>query len=334
MEKSKIFKMILSSAGVFCFFILFISCEKTKYNLRNPAEAGLWSAYSTSNGLQGNGINDLFLDSKGMLWVAFSGGNGLASFDGSTWTSYKTSNSGILSNSVTSLAEDKYGTLIVGTLNGLSFRAENNQWSSYQDPPRTMRINDIKVTSTGEIWVGTQSQGFYYNDGSGFVQVYSASFQNVNSIEEDNSGNVWLGTDNGLLKWDGSNFSVLTTSNGLPENEVEDLYFDSKNRLWIATTGGNTVTYIDSEKNLFQVSLMNGPYGLFVMDIFEDRRGDMWFATWFDGLVRYDGAVSHSYKEYNGFAENDVNVIAEDKDGNLWFGLYSMGLLKYTLPLE
>jgi ligand-binding sensor domain-containing protein len=79
---------------------------------------------------------------------------------------------------------------------------------------------------------------------------------------------------------------------------------------------------------------MNGTIGMFVMDIYEDRNGDMWFATWFDGLIYYDWVIPVSYKKFNGFFEDDVNSIGEDKYGNLWFGLYSKGLAKYSLPLN
>ena len=74
--------------------------------------------------------------------------------------------------------------------------------------------------------------------------------------------------------------------------------------------------------------------GHYVRGIHEDKRGHIWFATWFDGLVEYDNVVPFTYKVYNGFYENDVNCIGDDEYGNLWIGLYSKGLVKYTLPLD
>lgn len=325
--------MIFRFSGILIMGTCLLSCEKEKYDLLDPAGAGSWTLYTTSSGIPSNVIRDIALDQQGLLWAAFSG-NGIASFDDYSWSSYNTSNSSILSNTVTTLETDDFGSVLVGTSNGLSIRAQNGQWTSYQDPPRTLYINTIKVTSAGERWFGTEGQGFYVDVGSGFFQVYSPSFVNVNAIEEDGAGNIWIGTDNGLLKWDGAGYSLFTTSNGLPANEVKALFFDSKLRLWIGTTGGNTVSWIDAGNTLHQVTLFNGPYGVYPRDIFEDRKGDIWFATWFDGLIRFDGIVAHSYKEYNGFFENDINAVAADRTGNVWFGLYSKGLVKYTLPLQ
>jgi ligand-binding sensor domain-containing protein len=222
----------------------------------------------------------------------------------------------------------------MGTIDGLAIRSATGEWSSFKDPAvTTMPVNTVKVTSNGWIWVGTQGRGFYINDGTGYEQIYVSTFENVNAIEEDSKQNIYLGTDNGLLKWDGSNWTVLTTSNGLPDNDITSLFLDSQDKIWVGTSGGLTVAYLDN-LGLHQVSLMNGTAGAYIRDIYEDKRGDLWFATWFDGLICYDGVIPHSYKKYNGFFENDVNCIGEDKDGNMWFGLYSKGLVKYTLPIE
>jgi ligand-binding sensor domain-containing protein len=322
---------IFRNSGIIILLIFLASCKKETYDLMDPAKTGVWTSYKT--GLPGNQVRDIALDKNGLMWVAFSGA-GLSSFNGSTWTPYNVSNSGLLSNNVTCLDVDKFGSLLVGTTDGISIRSANNQWTYFQDPILTLYVNSIKGTSKGWIVFGTENQGFYINDGTGFVQIYDATFKNVNAIEEDKSGNLWLGTDNGLLKYDGKSFSLLTTANGLPSNNVISLFCDSRSRLWVGTNGGKSVSWIDSGNKIYQVYLFNGSAGTYARDIYEDRRGDIWFATWWDGLIDYDGVVPHAYKTYNGFPENDVNAAGEDKNGNMWFGLYSKGLEKYTLPIQ
>jgi ligand-binding sensor domain-containing protein len=115
--------------------------------------------------------------------------------------------------------------------------------------------------------------------------------------------------------------------------KVQALFFDSQQRLWIGPNGGQTVSWIDKAGIMHQLSLMNGNVGTFVRDIYEDRKGDIWFATWLDGLICFDGVIPHSYKVYNGFYDDNINSIGQDNDGNLWFGLYYKGLVKYSLPL-
>jgi ligand-binding sensor domain-containing protein len=342
MKETKLVRHYLRIAVIFVVLACSSACEKTKYDLLDPASAGVWTLYNTHNGLPGDTIRDIKLDNFNNLWVTFRG-NGAATYSNGVWTSYKTTNSDILSNSVTSMGTKPDGSIIIGTANGITMRSASGQWSSYKDPlAATMSINTIKVASNGWVWVGTQNQGFYVDDGTGtgFQNLKLPGFENVYTIEEGKYHQstqfkeIWLGTDNGLLRFDYDSIILkYSTSNGLPDNDVTSLLFDSKKRLWVGTFGGQTVSWID-DSGLNQLSLMNGNSGTFVRDIFEDRKGNIWFATWWDGLIQFDGVIPHSFKLYNGFVENDVNCIGEDKDGNLWFGLYSKGLVKYSLPLE
>jgi ligand-binding sensor domain-containing protein len=333
MGENKASKHSLITAGILLIMISLTSCEKEEYTLLDPASAGKWTLFSTSSGLPGNQVRDIQLDKQKNMWVTFSG-NGVGKYSNGTWTYYKTSNSALISNSVTALCAASDGSMIIGTYYGISVVSASGVWSSFKDPSvTTMQINAIKIASNGWIWLGTENLGFYVITGSQYIPVLAEGFENINAIAEDASGNIYLGSDNGLLKWNGSVYTYMSTSNGLPDNDITSLFLDSKKRLWIGTNGGEKVAWLDNS-GIHQLSLMNGNIGTYVRDIFEDRRGDIWFATWFDGLIRYDGGIPHSYKKYNGFTEDDVNAVGEDADGNLWFGLYSKGLVKYVLPLE
>ncbi len=58
-----------------------------------------------------------------------------------------------------------------------------------------------------------------------------------------------------------------------------------------------------------------------VMDILQDKKGYMWFATW-DGLNKFDGRHFSVYKgeagDPNGFTNNRLNSLVEDHHGYLW----------------
>ena len=337
MQKLSIFDYVKTDIleAIVIIFILSLSsaCEKTEYDLLDTESAGVWKLYNTTTGLPSNQIKDIELDDSGNLWVAFSA-NGVGKLEDDSWSFYVSANSPIVNNSVTSLESGRNGSMIIGTENGLSYISATGQWSSYKDPLlATMQINCIRTISNGTTWIGTQDQGYYLDDGSDYTQVRVTPFTNINAIEGDSRGNVFLGTDIGLLKWDGSAMTTYTTANGLPDNDVRALFYDSSDKLWIGTSVGQTVSYLD-DMGFHRVSLMNSTPGTTVEDIHEDENGDIWFATRLGGLIRYDGVISHSYKVYNGFFENDVTCISEDADGNLWFGLYSKGLVKYTLPIK
>ena len=333
MIKNRVFKYCFFVAVLIIIQVSLTTCEKPEYDLLDPSTAGTWTLYTMSTGLPSDQVRAIELDTQDNMWVAFSGG-GVGKYANGTWTYYNTSNSPLVSNAVSALEPTPDGGMIIGTYFGISIISASGDWSSFIDPYVTsMRINAIKVASDGWIWLGTQNLGFYVIIESEYLNIYAEGFENVNAIEEDVSGNIYLGTDNGLLKFDGSGYSYYSYLDGLPENDVVSLYYDSRRRLWIGTNGGDKVAWLDSN-GIHQLSLMNGTSGTFVRDIFEDIKGDLWFGTWWDGLIQYDGELSHSYKEYNGFTEDDVNALGEDAEGNLWIGLYSKGLVKYILPLE
>jgi len=313
--------------------IMLISCEQDP-DLLNPNSAGTWEVFNASNALPGNNIRDIKLDSQGNLWFACYG-SGVAMYDGSSWTTYNTSNSNILSNNITCIEEDHEGDMWFGTSNGISFLVDGTDWYYLQDPVIQYYINTIKRDSYGWVWTGTNGNGYIVYDGDFyFSTLYPVPELNVvNVIEEDASGDIWLGTDFGVLKWNWSQWDWITSDNGLPYDEVWSLFSDSKGRMWIGTAGGATTAYY-SNNSIKDISLFNGQSFIVITDIFEDRRGDIWFATWFDGIIKYDGVFSESFKEFNGFLEDDVEAVAEDRNGNLWIGTYSKGAVRYNLPVN
>jgi ligand-binding sensor domain-containing protein len=334
MRKTGIIQNFGSFAGILLCLTALLSCERNKYDLLDPSTAGTWTHYDMSNGLPGNTVSGIKLDRNGNLWMTFPG-QGTAKYTNGSWVSYKTANSPLLSNAVNCLAQTADGTIIFGTTNGVSLLSTGNTWTSYIDAAATMAVTSIKVASDGAVWIGTSDQGFYVNRGSGFVKTYFDLYQNINTIEEDNIGNIWIGTNRGLIKWNGTSFAFMSTYNStpLPDKRISCIRQDSSNRLWIGTKGGKSVAWADT-RGLHNLSLLNGRDSCIINDIFEDRRGNIWFATANDGVVCYDGIVPKSYRINNGLPEDKVRTIGEDKDGNLWFGLESKGVVKYTLPIN
>ncbi|OQP45459.1 hypothetical protein A4H97_32465 [Niastella yeongjuensis] len=56
----------------------------------------------------------------------------------------------------------------------------------------------------------------------------------VYCMTQDTQGFMWFGTEAGLTRFDGTHFRTFTLDDGLPDNEVIQLFADSKGRVWIA----------------------------------------------------------------------------------------------------
>ena len=64
---------------------------------------------------------------------------------------------------------------------------------------------------------------------------------------QDADGYMWFGTDRGVVKFDGYNFQVYTTQNGLARNTVFAIYQDHKKRLWFRSHS-NQLVYMQNNK--------------------------------------------------------------------------------------
>jgi ligand-binding sensor domain-containing protein len=66
----------------------------------------------------------------------------------------------------------------------------------------------------------------------------------------------------------------------------------------------------------------------FVRTIHQDKKGNYWFGTNGDGIIRYDGQILEKITIEGISPYFRVLEIVEDKAGNIWFGT-SEGLIKY-----
>jgi ligand-binding sensor domain-containing protein len=76
--------------------------------------------------------------------------------------------------------------------------------------------------------VFSQEYGYTHydsKDGLAGVTVYC--------MAQDKDGFLWFGTEGGLSRFDGTHFKNFTREDGLPDNEIIQLFADSKGRIWM-----------------------------------------------------------------------------------------------------
>ena len=74
-----------------------------------------------------------------------------------------------------------------------------------------------------------------------------------------------------------------------------------------------------------------------VMDIFEDRSGNLWVGTWYGGLNRLDGKTKkithfrHDRRDASSISGDLIYTICEDRNGDLWIGTGGGGLERFDI---
>ncbi len=81
--------------------------------------------------------------------------------------------------------------------------------------------------------------------------------------------------------------------------------------------------------NLQYLDVDQGLSSSYVMDVIEDRRGNIWISTWTTGVCLYNSRTFVNYNEELNFINNYIWSIFEDSKGNIWFGSDGAGVSKY-----
>ncbi|UKN02470.1 SpoIIE family protein phosphatase [Paracrocinitomix mangrovi] len=82
--------------------------------------------------------------------------------------------------------------------------------------------------------------------------------------------------------------------------------------------------------NIKGIDVDQGLNSSYIMDIIEDKRGNIWFATWTAGVTMYNGRSFIMFDENKGMVSNYIWSIFEDREGNIWFGSDGSGASVYN----
>jgi len=143
--------------------------------------------------------------------------------------------------------------------------------------------------------------------------------QTVQAFAQTPDHYLWIGTTGGLLRFDGSRFTLFDHSNTpqLRENSVFALLASRDGSLWIGTEGGGLARYRNGDLRTY--GLDDGLSDNFVRALFEDRGGTIWVGT-DNGLLRFVSGRLVRIDNTGNVPAIAVHAIAEDHLGGLWAG--------------
>ncbi|MFQ5738997.1 MAG: two-component regulator propeller domain-containing protein, partial [Acidobacteriota bacterium] len=287
---------------------------------------GVFTTYTTQDGLSSNNVFAIDEDAEGNLWIGTYGG-GLSRFREGKFTTY-TTKQGLANDSVRSVYQDREGSLWVGTDAGLS-RLRGGEFTTYtlREGLAADRVLSIHEDREGNLWIGTSGGLNRLRDGKFFTYTTKQGLSEdiVMSICEDREGNLWFGTYGGgvnLLR--NGVFTSFTTQFGLSNDRVMALYEDREGSLWIGTNGGGLDRFKDARFSLY--TKKDGLSHEIVRSIYEDHEGNLWIGTAGGGVNLFREGEFTAYTSREGLSNDDVFSIDQDEKGNLWLGTYGGGV--------
>ncbi|WP_316785904.1 two-component regulator propeller domain-containing protein [Pedobacter frigiditerrae] len=165
------------------------------------------------------------------------------------------------------------------------------------------------------------------------------SSNTVNAILQDRNGLTWFGTNDGLNKFDGTNFTVYTNKSkdgtSIPSNNITALLEDRLGRLWIGTSSGGLCIY-DSKKNQFTSFTGDGIPGrtgqFNVLTLYEDNSGNIWVGTFGGYRIINSKTLKVKNVGINTFMGNGSSVLSFSlgNSNKMWVGT-NVGLLAVDL---
>lgn len=137
---------------------------------------------------------------------------------------------------------------------------------------------------------------------------------------QDHKGYIWVATDAGVSRFDGRIFETFSIDEGLPDNQIIRLNEDRSGRIWFTALNGqlsyffNGKIYNESNDKLLRLLKFNGV----IVSFFEDSKGNIWFGTNKNMLVKWDGRTVRKYTSAHHHSQFINTFVYEDRNGRIW----------------
>ncbi len=295
-------------------------------------------------------------DHQGYIWACISA-NGVVRISPETneCIYFNTLNSGICSDHINVIYEDRFGNLWFGSgQEGLSvYNPENGTFRTFRYHPDNRNgitsnvISSICEDMDGNVWIGSLTGGIcIYSFATQSFRPFQENIRKVNYLWRDSQRNIWIGTM-------GTGFRVYSTTQGkllerpvssseidISDTKVQDMCEDKQGNIWMGFFQKG-LFMIPSEKSFFTNYHFN-PFAKeptigegAVQPLFMDSRKHIWLGVDGKGVYQLD----QDYRIIRHYGEGDesrlFNNVAlsmfEDSKGYLWIGTFLDGAIRYNL---
>lgn len=343
-----------------------LETDRYVWGLTEDAKGGVWTTDTVSGfrrlgsataprGLEGAGYR-LLSDSRANLWVGTFGDGLWRTRDGQV-VERATLRTGLSSDSVLALREDRDGNIWVGTTAGLHrftprrltpaedvgfvlaveratgggmwvattagiFRSNSPfDRQPAHNPVATPEVRSFFRDENETLWIGAAG-GLWRLDRSGPVLVTRTPTPAfiVTTLSSDGRGGLWLGDGKGVLHWDGKRLAPYSVDGG-EATRVTFARADRRGRLWLGHSDGRISVEVPGEAPT-SIAPPYAPGGRprMLHSLFEDGDGTVWIAA-SDGLSRHVGSALATINSAQGLPGDRVWSVVEDMQQHLWLSM-------------
>ena len=311
------------------FFVLSTKAEQQDYYFRQ---------ISLEQGLSQSRVQCIYRDHLGVIWIGTKWG--LNSYDQSELKSYfhdREQPNSLPDNFIRFITEDRLGDLYVSTNKGIAiYNKAENQF-------QPLKYNGKPFNAWSYLQIG---DNFLFG-GEETLYQYNLTDKSITTIFPDIDGDK-LKCINRIFQWSPDMLITSSKKDGLwmydlikkkmyrcpfvKEREINTIFVDSQNRLWVSFYGKGMACYSKEGKRLFCLSTRNSGLNNDIIFDFLEKDNQLWIATDGGGINILDfqtmkfSHLKHISDDEQSLPNNSIYRLYKDQMDNIWIGSIHGGL--------
>ena len=311
------------------FFVLSTKAEQQDYYFRQ---------ISLEQGLSQSRVQCIYRDHLGVIWIGTKWG--LNSYDQSELKSYfhdREQPNSLPDNFIRFITEDRLGDLYVSTNKGIAiYNKAENQF-------QPLKYNGKPFNAWSYLQIG---DNFLFG-GEETLYQYNLTDKSITTIFPDIDGDK-LKCINRIFQWSPDMLITSSKKDGLwmydlikkkmyrcpfvKEREINTIFVDSQNRLWVSFYGKGIACYSKEGKRLFSLSTKNSGLNNDIIFDFLEKDNQLWIATDGGGINILDfqtmkfSYLKHISDDEQSLPNNSIYRLYKDQMDNIWIGSIHGGL--------
>lgn len=319
-------ELLIATEGMGVYKLDVNTCELEHYIKAN---------YQSYNEMNGNNINDVFVDEEKRIWLAnYPTGITLIDYryNNYRWIKHSIANKqSLINDQVHAVIEDSDGDLWFGTSNGISlYNSRTNQWHSFLSSfdHQLKDKNHIFITlcevSPNIIWAGGYTSGIYkINKKTMSVEYFSPYLLShinmrpdkyIRDIIKDSKGYVWSGGYYNLKRFDPATNDVRLYPGVSSITAIAEK--DSSN-MWIGTSTGLYLLNKDSGEFQYIEMRVEAAY---INTLYQTSSGLLYIGINGAGVLVYNTkkkTFEHYHTDNSALVSNRIFTILPEVDGRM-----------------